>query len=144
MATASVQNNTNTERVAFGKIPQAIAFAGVGGAIINTIIYFIGNAISEMKAPIIMVPIMSIVLVALGGLVYAILGKLTKRPITIFIVISVVVLVLDAFMPINAMSTPPMPGAPLFNIATVIALELMHLVSGGLAIYAFTRRARAV
>lgn len=135
--------NLNSERVAFGKIPQAIAFAGVVGAVVNIIIYFIFSMFGEVRAPLIMVPIMSILLVAIGGLVYAILGKLTKRPITIFIIVSIVVLVLDAFAPINAMSTPPMAGAPLFNTTTVIATELMHLVSGGLAIYAFTRKARA-
>lgn len=139
----TVNTDRQSERVAFGKIPQAIAFAGLIGAVVNTVIYFIFSAFGEIRAPLIMVPIMSVVLVAIGGLVYAILGKVTKRPITIFIIISIVVLVLDAFAPINAMSSPPMPGAPLFNTVTVIATELMHLVSGALALYAFTRIARA-
>lgn len=141
MATSSIES-TQVERVAFGKIPQAIVFAGVIGAVINTIIFFIGNAIGGMKIPMIMVPIMSIALVAIGGLVYALLGKFTKRPITIFIILSVIVLVLDAFAPYNAMFNPPAPGVELFNTTTFVATELMHLVSGGLAIYAFTRRAR--
>ena len=142
MATATIQS-TNTKRVAFNKIPQAIAFAGVGGAIINSLIWIIGNAMGGMKVPLIAVPISSIVAVAIGGLVYAILGKLTRKPITIFTVISIIFLVFMAFGPYSAMQNSPMPGGEPFNMATFVSTELMHIVSGALTIYAFTRRARA-
>ena len=96
-----------------------------------------------MKVPLIAVPISSIVAVAIGGLVYAILGKLTRKPITIFTVLSIILLVFMAFSPYSAMQSSPMPGGEPFNMATFVSTELMHIVSGGLAIYAFTRRARA-
>ena len=90
------------------------------------------------------VPIASIVAVAVGGLLYALLGKLTKRPITIFVVVSVLFLLVSFFSPYNATLSAPMPGAEVFNTTTFIATAIMHIVSGALAIYAFTRRARAV
>ena len=136
---------TQTERVAFKKIPQAGLIAAVTAAVLNVVIYFIGNAMGGMKLPLtpVLVAVFSILGITIGGVIFALLGRFTKRPITIFTIISIVFLVLYAFAPINAMSSSPMPGMEPFNITTTIATELMHLVAGALAIWSYTTRARA-
>ena len=138
---ASIASN-QIQQVAFGKIPQAALIAGVGGAIINTILWLMGNAISGMKIPLGPVIAFSIIGAVVGGVLYWLLGKFTKRPITLFTVIAIVFVVLYGILPIMALSNPA-PGLEIFNPTTAVMTELMHIVSGGLAIGAFTRIARA-
>lgn len=138
---ASIASN-QTQQVAFGKIPQAVLVAGVGGAVINAILWFIGNAVGGMKIPLVPVIAFSVIGVVIGGVLYWLLGKFTKRPITLFTIIAIVFLVAYGIMPIMALSNPPAPGLELFNTTTTVVTELMHIVSGALAIGAFTRIAR--
>jgi hypothetical protein len=135
--------SSQTQQVAFGKIPQAVLIAGVGGAIINTILWIIGNAVGGMKLPLLPVAGFSVIGVAIGGVLFWLLGKFTKKPFTIFTIVAVVFLVLYAFAPPSMINAPPAPGMEAFNTTTVVVLEIMHIVSGGLAIWAFTRFARA-
>ena len=93
--------------------------------------------------PVALAAINSVVGIVIGGGIYALLGRFTKRPIAIFTIISIVFLVIYALLPINAMRSAPMPGMEPFNTTTTIATELMHLVAGVLAIWAYTKRARA-
>ena len=92
---------TQTERVAFKKIPQAGLIAAVTAAVLNVVIYFIGNAMGGMKLPLtpVLVAVFSILGITIGGVIFALLGRFTKRPITIFTIISIVFLVLYAFAP---------------------------------------------
>ena len=138
---ATIASN-QTQQVAFGKIPQAVLVAGVGGAIINAILWFIGNAAGGMKLPLLPVIGFSVIGAVIGGVLYWLLGKFTKKPVTIFTVIAIVFLALYAFGPPSMMNTPA-PGLEAFNITTVVVLELMHIVSGVLTIGALTRIARA-
>ena len=126
-----------------GKIARAGLTAGLIAAVINTLVWFIGNAIDTLSIPLPMTPISSLIGVAAGGVLYAILSRFTSHANTIFIVIAVIFLILQIFPPIGAMSTPVMPGFPLFNLATVVAAEIMHLVAGVLAIVFYTRTSAA-
>ena len=74
-----------------------------------------------------------------GGVVYALLARVTKRVNVSFIVVSVVFTLLSTVGPISAMSSAPMPGMPLFNTTTVMITELMHIVAAAAAIWAYTR-----
>jgi hypothetical protein len=121
-----------------GKIARAGLTAGAIAAVINTVIWFIGNAVDTMSIPLPATPIASLIGVAAGGVVYAVLSRITSRVNTIFTVIAVIFLILQIFAPIGAMSAP-LPGMPLFNVATVVATEIMHLVAGVLAIVFYTR-----
>jgi hypothetical protein len=138
--------NTQTPRVAFNKIPQAALFALIPAAIINVILWFVGGAVTGGQVTGIEWPFIIIanaVLLIFGSLFFALLGRFTKRPFTLFTIVCVVFLVLFATSPIMAMNTPPSGvGAP-FNLPTVIVLELMHLVAGIAAIWAFNKYPRA-
>jgi len=134
--------SSQTQQVAFGKIPQAVLIAGVGGAVINAILWFIGNAAGGMKLPLLPVIGFSVIGAVIGGVLYWLLGKFTKKPITIFAVIAIVFLALYAVAPVSMLGNAPAPGMEPFNLTTVVVLELMHIVSGVLAIGALTRIAR--
>ena len=90
-----------------------------------------------------------ILMLAVGALVWVLAGRSQIRVafyvmfVTIFVVVSVLFLLFSFFSPYNATLSAPMPGAEVFNTTTFVATEIMHLFSGVLAIYAFTRRARA-
>jgi uncharacterized membrane protein YjjP (DUF1212 family) len=81
--------------------------------------------------------------VLIGGVLYFILSRLFgARTNFVFTIISVIFLVANFFGPISAMSSEAMPGMGLFNLPTVIATEIMHLVAGGLAITRYTKLMR--
>ncbi len=119
---------------------RTIAMSAIIGAVINTIIWVIANLVSPLTIPIFPVPIASTVGAVFGGLFYLLVSRFSKNPNPIFIVVASIVLILTAFSPISAMTNPP-PGSDPFNLATVIATELMHVVSGGLCIYFYTKKA---
>ena len=76
-----------------------------------------------------------------AAIVFAALGRWSRRPRKIFMGVSVAVLVLYALGPISAALAPYKEGAPPFNVTTVLATELMHLVSGLLVMATFPRLA---
>lgn len=67
-----------------------------------------------------------------GAGVYAILGRLTKRPVLIFRIVAIAVLLFSFLQPAIAFA-----GAP---IGFVLGLELMHLIAGTIAIVLLTTR----
>lgn len=124
----------------FGTIMKTGLTAGVIAAAINTAIWIIGQVTSGMVVPIVFVIAISIIGVLIGGLIYFGLSRfLGTRTNLVFSVISIVFLIAYAFMPISAMNSEPMPGMGVFNVATVIATELMHIVAGYLAITRYTK-----
>ena len=117
------------------------ATAGGIAAVVNAVIWLIGNFIGDgMAVPVPAVVIFSFVMVVLGGILYFVLSRfLGTRTNLVFIILSVLFLLVNATAPISAMTVSPMPGLiPVFNTATVVATELMHLVAGGLAIQRLT------
>jgi len=131
-------------RIALHRIPQAAAFAAIGSAISNVLVWLLGSLFGQMTISVPEVVIFSIIGVIGGAGVYAILGKWTRQPLRIFIIISVVVLVLYAFGPIAAAQEPYMQGVERFTTTTVIATELMHLISGAWIIGMFTRQTYSI
>ncbi len=122
---------------------KSIATSGALAALIatatNVVIWFVANALGGSVLPVAAVIINSVLGVVMGGLIYLLLSRFMKRANLIFTIISIVFLVLYAFMPVNALSTPP-TGIEPFNVTTVIATEIMHIVAGTLAIWAYTKR----
>jgi cytochrome bd-type quinol oxidase subunit 2 len=130
-----------TQAVAFNKIPRAALIAAGIGVVGNGIVWLIGSAVDSMAFPLPIVIFVSILGVLIGAALFAILAKFTKRPFTIFTIVSIVFLVLYAFMPINMLNAGN--GPIQFNLATVIAAEVMHIISGVAAIWAFNKYPRA-
>ncbi len=81
----------------------------------------------------------SVVGVVAAAVVLAAFARWTRRPRRIFVGISIAVLVLYSLGPISATLAPYKEGAALFNVVTVLATELMHLVSGLLVLATFPR-----
>ena len=138
--------NTQTERVAFKKIPQAALFALIPAAVINLVLWFGGAALSGGQVTGIPWPaiiIANAILLIFGSVFFAVLGRFTKRPFIIFTIVAILFLVIFAFGPINAMTTPPSGAASPLNLITVIILELQHLVAGAAAIWAFNKYPKA-
>jgi hypothetical protein len=81
----------------------------------------------------------SVVGVVAAAVVLAAFARWTRRPRRIFVGTSIAVLVLYSLGPISATLAPYKEGAALFNVVTVLATELMHLVSGLLVLATFPR-----
>ncbi len=123
----------------FSAVLKTGLIAGATAAVINAIIWVIGQLIGGMTIPVVLVIAFSIVGILVGGLIYFVLSRfLGARTNLVFTVISVLFLIVYAVAPIGAMSSEPGPGMGVFNIATVIATEIFHLVAGWLAIKRYT------
>ena len=89
----------------------------------------------RMVVPFPAVIISSIVGLLAGSLLYFLLSRfLGARTNLVFTIISVVFLLIATMSPINAMSQETVPGLGTFNMATMIATQIMHLVVGGFAV----------
>jgi hypothetical protein len=132
---------TQASYVAFKRIPQAAALAMIGSSFVNLVIWLIVNAFSNVTISWIEVLLFNGLGVIGGACVYALLGRFTRRPIRLFWMSSVAVLALYSFGPIAAAQAPYMEGAARFNTATIIATELMHIVSGAFIVSLLTKQA---
>jgi len=114
--------------------------AALIAAVVNVILFFVGQAlnafpstvITPMGQPITVGPvaIVTILSILVGTLGYTILSRLTANSNRWFTIIAAVVLIGMAITPFT------LPGAP---VLMIVILELMHLVAGGTAIYFLTR-----
>jgi hypothetical protein len=83
--------------------------------------------------------------VALGVGVFALMGKLARRPISTFRTVAIVVLLLSLLLPLMAglgLLVPPMSGNVSITPAIVISMMLMHIVAGVFTIWVLTTQAR--
>jgi hypothetical protein len=132
--------NTSFVKPSLGAALKAGAIAGVIASVANLIVLGAGSLLDTMKIPFPAVLIFSILGLIVGSLVYWVLTRVAgARAPRIFMIVSIVFLVLYAFAPVNAMSSPPVPGAEPFNFATMIAAQIMHVVAGVLAILRIPR-----
>lgn len=77
-----------------------------------------------------------------GTLLFSLLPRVTKRPITVFRIVAIVVLLISFAQPALLLTSfSPMVGP--VETSTVIALEIMHVVAGVITIGLLTTRARA-
>jgi hypothetical protein len=126
-------------RMAYQKIPQLFGLATIGSVLSNTLIWLVGTLVGRMTINVTEVMIFSIVGGVCGAILAAILGKWVRQPLMLYMAISIGVVVLYAFGPIAAAQAPYMEGAERFTPTTVIATELMHIVSGAWMIGVFAR-----
>jgi len=122
---------------------QALLIALIGGVVGNLAVWAVSSVVGEIRVDALEVAIFSAIGALAGGVLYAALARVIANVHVrnrVFVIVCVVALVAYAFAPLAAMQAPYREGAQPFNVLTVIATELMHLISGGLVIFAFTRR----
>ena len=127
---ATSTDTVRTERVVWGRLVPAGALALVLAVSANALVYLVASSLGAMpqdvdangQGPITvtMVAITSVAGAAAGTLVYAIVGRFTRRPVRAFRALSALALVLSFAGPFT------IPGAP---AAMVAALLLMHAVA---------------
>jgi hypothetical protein len=126
------------QTVGIGKFVQAGLIGGAIAAVINIILFFIGQAVnggplivtppgqSGVQAiPWFMVILMSILPGVIAGALYGILNRFTARPTPIFLVIAAVVFVFMFFNPISSAQ----------GTTAILFLEVMHVVVAGFVIW---------
>jgi hypothetical protein len=126
--------------VALGRVAGEAALVAVVSSIANALVWLVGQRVSGMKIGVGEVIAGSVIGVVGAFVVFAVLAKRGRRPRRIFLRIAIAVLVLYALGPISAVIAPYREGAERFDLATVVATELMHLISGLAVIWVFTRR----
>ncbi len=112
------------------RIASSAGLVAVASTVANALIWFVGDRLGRMTIGLVEVIIGSLVGIVGAGLVFVALNAWTRHPRRIFFRIAVGVLVLYSLGPVSAALAPYMEGAERFNVSTVLATELMHLVSG--------------
>ncbi len=123
---------------------KAAPVAGLIAAVINTVLYFLGDAMGFMDQtvgtpsadgiqPITLLPVImsSIIPSIVAGLVFALLNRFTSNPFRIFGIISLVLVVLSFANPFMGI-----PGIP---VGMGVLLNIMHVVVAGSVWVVFNR-----
>jgi hypothetical protein len=111
----------------------------------NVLVYFVASALGWMPVTYINpqlgrpIGVGEVVGATLPGavgatIVFALLARFTRRPVTIFRIVAVIVLVLSFLSPLA------LPGAPL---SLILSLEIMHVVAAAVIVGVLTMRASA-
>ena len=138
-------SSVGEERVKGRGIPKAFVFALVPAAVINILLLVVaqmaGLDFKGIAWPMIIVS--NAVVLVIASVVLLILGRISRRPFRIFTILAVIFLVLFGLQPIAASINPVPMLTGVLPTSAVIVLEVMHIVSGIFAIWAFRRYARA-
>ena len=137
---AANPTTNQTERIDLGRLWWASLLAGLGAAVANVVVYLIASAagaipqtvlIPGMNMPITVVPVIlnSFVPAILAGALLALLNRFARRPVRIFRIIAVVLLLLSFVNPFT------IPGAPM---AMILTLNFMHVVAAAIIVGVLT------
>lgn len=145
MSTLTSSPVSTIERVATGNLWRAALLGGVLAAVANIVVLLIANALgltldvplgpnATETAPMGVLPvILASFLPALGAAgLLALLARFTRRPITIFLGVSALFLLL---------SFGPLLGTPVV-VSTKVVLGLMHLVAAVPIVWALVTQGR--
>ena len=128
----SAQNSPATSgRIAWSRLLWVVPVAALAAAVANALVYLVATAVGAIPSDFVipgpgtpltlgMVVGSTAVPAFLAGVVFALLGRFTRRPVRSFVVLAAVLLVLSFATPLT------IPEAPL---SMVLALELMHVVA---------------
>lgn len=130
------------DRVVLRKIPLATIVAAIGSTACNVGIHFGALRYGRMSIGVAETVIASVVGAVLAGVVYWLLARYTQNTVRWFTVIATIVIGVYGVGPVAAAYEPYMEGAELFTLTTVVATELMHIVSGAWVLWALLRLAR--
>jgi hypothetical protein len=135
-------NAIQTERVALGRLWWASLLAGLAATVANVVVYLIASAAGAIPQTVLIptpggpmpvtvaaVIINSFLPAIVAGVFLALLNRFTRRPVRIFRIVSVVLLLLSFANPFT------IPGAP---IVMIVALNLMHVVAAAIIVGVLT------
>lgn len=124
---------TGGESILWRRLPLAALLAAVVAAVANALIYFAASALGfipqsalipsaggESPLTVGMVSIVSVIGAIGAAIVFAVIGLFTRRPVMLFRIVAVVVLVLSFATPLT------IPGAPL---SVILSMEVMYVVA---------------
>ena len=137
---------TQTERVDYRRLLWVGPLTALVAAVANVVMRLIEGALGwipdeiEVFSPAV-VAVSTFIYVLLGVIVFAVIGRFARRPISTFRIVAVVALGLSFLNPILA-ATGALGIGPI-GLETVIALVILHIVAGVTAIYLLTTQARA-
>jgi hypothetical protein len=131
--------------VSWGQIVRAGVIAAITAMVANIIVFYIGSALGFMPTtyinpqlgrPISVGEVIgSTIAGAVGATVlFALLARFTRRPVTIFRIVAGIVLLLSFATPFT------LPGAPL---SLILTLEVMHVIAAAIIVGVLTTRAAA-
>jgi hypothetical protein len=141
----SVQNSPiGSGRLAWSRLLWVAPLSALAAALANGLVYLVGSAVGAIPSDFVisgpgtpltmgMVVGTTVVPAFLAAVVFALLGRFTRRPVRNFVVVSAVLLVLSFVTPLT------IPGAP---VSMVLALELMHIVAAVVIVGGLTALAR--
>ena len=123
-------NRVQDERVTFRRLLWVVPLAAATAAVANAIVYLVASALGAMpqdvdangQGPITLavVAVMSAQGAVVAAVVYALVGWFARRPVRVFRIVAVVVLVLSFVTPFT------IAGAP---VTMVVVLLLMHVIA---------------
>lgn len=132
----------STTKIASKKLLTIAPLAGIGAAVVNAILFYIGKAagwisdtilLSPANEPMTVVPVIisSIIPTLLAAGVLALLNRFTASPLRIFNIIAAILLLLSFANPFVAI--------PNVTLMMGIWLNVMHVVVAGIVVVAFNR-----
>lgn len=130
------------DRVVLRKIPLATAVAAVGSSACNVAVYYGALRYGRMTIGVQETVAASVIGAALAGLVYWLLARYTAHAIRWFTIAATIAIGVYGVGPVAASYEPYMEGAERFTLTTVVATELMHIVSLAWILWALLRVAR--
>lgn len=137
---------TGGEAIAWSRLPLAVLLAAVAAVAANSLIYFTASALGFIPESVLiptaggespltvgMVAITSVIGAVGAAIVFAGIGLFSRRPVRLFSIVSIVVLVLSFATPLT------IPGAP---VSMVLSMETMHVVAWAVIVGLLTTLAR--
>ena len=135
-----------SERIAWARLPWVALLAAVATAIANALVYFAASGLGFVshgvlissptgEKPLSVAPVaISSVVGAIGAaIVFALTGLFARRPVRLFRIVAIVVLVLSFATPLT------IPDVP---VAMFLSLEVMHVVAWVVIVGLLTTLAR--
>jgi hypothetical protein len=144
MSSVAVGNETGqAERVHYGRLPLAGLAAIAGAVVANLLVQAIAVALLRPDPVFLPLqpgpPVFFSVIGVLGAIVvYAIIGRFSRRPLTLFRRVALVTLLISLIPNILMLVSQWMPGA---TLGSVITLMVMHVVAWFSSVEALTRLA---
>lgn len=146
METFGNEKIASSQGIAWRRLPLAALVAAVAAVVANALIYFAASALGFIPQSVLMptaggespltvgmVAITSFVGAVGAAIVFAGIGLFARRPVRLFHIVAIVVLMLSFATPLT------IPGAP---VAMVLSLEVMHVVAWAVIVGLLTTLAR--
>jgi hypothetical protein len=144
MMVSAASASSAEERVSYRRLLWVGPLAIVASVIANQIVHFLALSLFNISPDFPPLqfgpPIMFTIIGVLGAvIVYAIVGRLSHRPIRLFRVIALIVLVLSFIPDIGLLTSGMLPGT---TPVAVASLSVMHIAAWAISVWMLTTLAR--